>query len=454
MRSRAGSSTTCATKASISSASADTAATAPRHGGSARAILDWFADRRIRARLTAATGGRSDVLDRLWSNYQANAFSGSTHSNALSHNSNFGRALESLDAAGPLAGTPTPAAPAGASTPPAPATQTLSRSPAAGSRRRLQRQALDETGATRLTTADGEYLRFGRVRHHSNATNRPQFIHPQSAMVRYTGEGSTGHGVAQGELIHPALQDPLNRLMTALRAEGQRLNDESMKQAVVASAFRPPEVSEGNAYLRALRKTIRLNPTELPNPFPTALEATARSELGPTGSAAHNRFRDALAASPGWTREQANFLIHETGRFKAPRGASTHHSGLVVDINFPYATNRRTVRWHGINRENNADAFRAGAGQWLNQHSTEFGFDTYSTEAEIWHMEWRDWRGTSADPAGPAAPATTMPAAPAAPASAAATASAAAPAPPASPAAPEPAHPIGPAHPQPVPAAP
>jgi hypothetical protein len=386
-------------------------------------ILDWFADRTIQRRLRDATDGRHEVLDRLWTNYQANAFSGSTHTNALSHNSNFGRALDSLDASGPLAGTP---APAGASSTVTPAQPSLARRV-----RRLQRQTLDETHSTRITTTQGDFLRFSRVRNHTNSTNRPQFIHPASAMVPYTGEGSTGHGVTTAELIHPVLQDPLNRLMTALHAEGQRLNDESMKQAVVASGFRPSARSEGDAYLRALRKTIRLNPTELPNAFPAALEDQARSELGPVGSAAHNRFRDALAASSPWTRAQADWLIRETGRFKAPRGASTHHSGLTVDINFPYATSRRNVNWHGINRENNANAFRAGAGQWLNQHSTEFGFDTYSTDAEIWHMEWRDWSGTAADPAAPA-PATSA-------------------APP-SPSAPEPAHAIGPAHPDPAPA--
>jgi hypothetical protein len=36
------------------------------------------------------------VLDQLWSNYQAQFFAGSTHMNALSHDSNFGRALAAL----------------------------------------------------------------------------------------------------------------------------------------------------------------------------------------------------------------------------------------------------------------------------------------------------------------------------------------------------------------------
>jgi hypothetical protein len=59
-----------------------------------RAILDWFI--RNEAKIKAATGGDQKVLDQLWSNYQAQFFVGSTHMNALSHDSNFGRALAAL----------------------------------------------------------------------------------------------------------------------------------------------------------------------------------------------------------------------------------------------------------------------------------------------------------------------------------------------------------------------
>jgi hypothetical protein len=59
-------------------------------------ILDWFADAGRQRRLQAATGGRADVLNQLWSNYQAQTFERSTHMNALSQNANFGRVLASL----------------------------------------------------------------------------------------------------------------------------------------------------------------------------------------------------------------------------------------------------------------------------------------------------------------------------------------------------------------------
>jgi hypothetical protein len=263
--------------------------------------------------------------------------------------------------------------------------------------RRLQRQHLDTTGAGRFNTPAGWFYRFDSGRHHTNSSHRPFVRHTRAELTTYTGAGNDG-----AQQIHPAVTTALDRLMTALLAEGTRLNDESMKNAVVASAWRPPEASEGAAYLRALRKTIRHHPHELPHEFPASLETMAQSELGAVGAPAYERFRQAVAAAPGWDRAQADFLLHETGRFKAPRGGSTHHSGVVVDIDFPYVTAEGHMQWHHENRERNADAFLSAAGQWLNDHSREFGFASYDTSAEIWHQEWLDWAGTAADPSAPA----------------------------------------------------
>ena len=268
----------------------------------------------------------------------------------------------------------------------------------AAGRRLLQRQPLDVTGADQIATDQGTFLRFPNRGHHTNQTDRPRFLRPRTDMQEYQGAGNNG-----SEVIHPAVATALDALMQALLDEGNRLGDESMRQAVVASAWRPSALSEGRAYLRSLRRTITNNPDELPNPFPDTLVDMAQSELGTVGSAAHNEFRAALARAPGWNQAQADFLIRETGRFKAPRGGSTHHSGVVVDINFPYATAGGRVQWHGMGRERNADAFRSAAGQWLAQHAPALGFDTYDTSAEIWHQEWRNWAGTAADPSAPAA---------------------------------------------------
>ena len=261
----------------------------------------------------------------------------------------------------------------------------------------LQRQPLDITKAKSVTTPGGVFLRFPAGKHHTNQTDRPRIMHPRSAMKKYTGAANNG-----SEVIHPAVATDLDRLMQAMRAEGTRLGDESLKQAVVASAWRPSEESEGVNYLSALRKTIRQNAAKLPNAFPESLVAMAKSELGTVGSAKHNEFRAALAAAPGWDQAQADFLIKKTSGYKAPRGGSTHHSGVVVDIDFPYVDKDGKVDTHAMHRERNADAFLSAAGQWLNQHAPGLGFDTYDTEKEIWHMEWRNWRGTAVDPSAPA----------------------------------------------------
>ncbi|HYP38746.1 MAG TPA: D-alanyl-D-alanine carboxypeptidase family protein, partial [Chloroflexia bacterium] len=266
---------------------------------------------------------------------------------------------------------------------------------------------LDTTGAEQFTTPSGKFYRFASVSSHKNSTSRPQFQHPATAMKAYSGAGSNG-----AALIHPAVSSALNTLMAALIAEGARLDDESMKQAVVDNGYRPSALSEGQAYLGALKKTIAQNPKifgELT--FPSSLESTATSELGFSGSSAHNAFRDEVARQPGWNANLAQQLVSITAGFKAPRGGSTHHSGLAVDINFPYAISDKSSKFHGIARENNANALRSAAGNWLNTFAPGFGFDSYDTGKEIWHMEWRDWSGTSADPKG----ATTPPPTPAAP---------------------------------------
>jgi hypothetical protein len=262
--------------------------------------------------------------------------------------------------------------------------------------RMIQRvHELDTNGATQYTTATGNFYRFSMPTARSNSSNRPHFINPASAMVTYTGTGNNG-----SVTIHPAVASALDTLMSALRTEGNRIDDESMKQAVVASGYRASAVGEGARYLRALRKTIRKNPSIFDSlTFPTSLEDMARSELGTSGSTQHRAFVDALAAEPGWNRTLAQRLVDITGRFKAPRGGSPHHSGLVVDIDFPYATSATDVERHGIDRNRNANARRAAAGVWLDSFSRDFDFDTYSTSAEIWHQEWLNWAGTTADPA-------------------------------------------------------
>lgn len=258
--------------------------------------------------------------------------------------------------------------------------------------------ALDVSSAVQFSTGQGNFYRFPASGTHSNYTDRPQFQHPQSSMITYSGAGNNGAAT-----IHPQVAPGLNRLMLGMRGEGNRINDESMKQAIIAVGYRGPTLHEGNLYLSSLRRTISLNAAIFGSlVFPTALEVMARSELGFSGSSTHRAFQAAVASQPGWNAALARQLVSITARFKAPRGGSTHHSGLVVDINFPYKKNNASsVAWHGVDRSRNADALRAAAGVWLSRNAMQYGFDSYDTAREIWHMEWRSWAGTTADPSTP-----------------------------------------------------
>ena len=96
---------------------------ARRTGTLRKAIAQWFQTQR--ARLRSATGGRHELLDQLWANYQAQVFPDSTHMNALATaRNNLGRALATLPGVGALSSTPAAAGgrqPAPAGIPPAPA---------------------------------------------------------------------------------------------------------------------------------------------------------------------------------------------------------------------------------------------------------------------------------------------------------------------------------------------
>ena len=255
--------------------------------------------------------------------------------------------------------------------------------------------SLPTTGVP-LATPKGRFLRFPAPAGHTNTTDRPQFLTDAARMRPYSGAG------AAGAQVHPAVNSALDALIAAMHTEGVTQDDESLKQASVSIGFRPSALSEGQLYLGALRKTITVNPTVFPGlTFPAALEAEAVSELGFTGSAKHNAFRDHLGAATGWTPALAQKLVSLTAQVKAPRGGSTHHSGVVLDISWPYATSATTVLSHDTKRERNADALRSAAGVWMNANAPTFGFDSYNTGVEIWHQEWRRWRGTAADPATP-----------------------------------------------------
>jgi len=253
-------------------------------------------------------------------------------------------------------------------------------------------------GAVRYTVTTGEnkgnYYQFPSGIIKKNRANRPLFENPRLAMTRYTGVGSDGE-----QLIHTAIAAPLNALMSALREVGSCIDDESMKQAYVASAYRPSSKREGERYLGALQITIKQNPGIFGGlKFPSRLENMAMSSLGTYGSQKHKEFVAALAKEPGWGQHLAQELADITENYKAPRGGSAHHSGLAVDINFPYPISAAQAEWHGIHRQNNQRALRSAAGVWLGKFASQFDFASYNTGKEIWHQEWLKWKDSSADP--------------------------------------------------------
>jgi hypothetical protein len=215
-----------------------------------------------------------------------------------------------------------------------------------------------------------------------NAGNRPLFVNRGTGLVRWSGVVMSGTSAPS-----------LIAMMQALHAEGDRLGDLSARYAQVVSGWRPNDVSEGQLYLDALRATISGGGYP---PFPPALEAVATSELGIVGSPAFRVFEDALAASPGWDAATAHRVVVATGEYKAPRGGSPHHSGLAVDIDWPVLADGRLV-YHHESRALQDAALHTVAGRWLYENAPRFGFDTYDTDAEIWHWEWRQCPGTAAD---------------------------------------------------------
>jgi hypothetical protein len=178
-------------------------------------------------------------------------------------------------------------------------------------------------------------------------------------------------------------------MMSALRRVGDRIDDWSMKSAVVHNGFRPDDASQGRNYLRIIKLTIREKPDifgELE--FPGTLEGEAQSVLGRPGDSRRAAFHQHLAAAPGWSAPLVARLFNIVDNVYAPRGANPHATGLVFDLDFTILVAGRE-RNLGADPALNDAALRSAAGLWLNRHSMMFGFDSYNTDKEIWHQEFR-----------------------------------------------------------------
>ena len=220
---------------------------------------------------------------------------------------------------------------------------------------------------------------------HANQNARPSTYADSNLLTTYNGKGSN----ASAKLI-PEVHDAANAMMTALIRYGEKINDWSMRNAVIQSGYRPDDASQGWNYLRIIKATIRAKPEIFGTlEFPSSLEAEAQSVLGRRGDPRRTAFQQHLAAAEGWNANLAGTLFRIVDGVYAPRGSNPHATGLVFDLDFPIfdGSHERNL---GADTNWNATALRSAAGMWLNTYSMQFGFDSYDTGKEIWHMEWRN----------------------------------------------------------------
>src|SRR5690348_6310794 len=239
--------------------------------------------------------------------------------------------------------------------------------------------------ATIKTLRTHQFYIFPKPLTHTNQRDRPPTYANPDLLTRYTGIGSNG----TAKLLPGDVQSAANAMMAALRRVGDRINDWSMKSAVIQSGFRPDDASQGANYLRIIRLTIEAKPEIFGDlEFPDNLEQEAQSVLGRPGDARRTAFHQHLAAAPGWNAALVSRLFNIVDNVYAPRGANPHATGLVFDLDFTILVGGRE-RNLGADPALNDDALRSAAGMWLNQYSMMFGFDSYDTGKEIWHQEFR-----------------------------------------------------------------
>jgi hypothetical protein len=248
--------------------------------------------------------------------------------------------------------------------------------------------------ATIKTVGTHQFYIFPKPPTHTNQRDRPPTYADPRLVIHYTGTGANG----SAKLLPGEVHSAAHAMMSALRRVGDRIDDWSMKNAVIQSGFRPDDAGQGANYLRIIKQTIREKPDifgELE--FPGTLETEAQSVLGRPGDATRAAFHQHLAAAPGWSAQLVARLFNIVDNVYAPRGANPHATGLVFDLDFTIlvAGRERTL---GADPALNDNALRSAAGMWLNQHSMMFGFDSYNTDKEIWHQEFRSPKAGAGSP--------------------------------------------------------
>jgi hypothetical protein len=228
------------------------------------------------------------------------------------------------------------------------------------------------------------YVFFPAPSPHKNQENRPTQYANEKELKIYKGKGSNG----TAKLLPEVLTDA-NSLMSALLDYGAAINDWSMRSAVIQNGYRPDDASQGRNYLRIINKTIADNPKIFGSAkFPDSLNEAAQGVLGRRGDPRRTAFQKKVGEAPGWTPALAHQLFQIVDRYYAPRGSNPHATGLVFDLDFSVYYNGGEVQL-GANPKYNNAALQSAAGMWINKYAPQFGFDSYDTGAEIWHLEYR-----------------------------------------------------------------
>jgi hypothetical protein len=228
------------------------------------------------------------------------------------------------------------------------------------------------------------YVFFPKPATHTNQVNRPTEYADAKVVTTYTGTGSNGNAK-----LHPDVQTAANLLLSALVEYGEEIDDWSMRSAVIQSGYRPDDESQGSTYLRIIKQTISGNPKIFGTlEFPATLNQEAQGVLGRRGDSRRTAFQQRVANSPGWNATLARQLFDIVDNLYAPRGSNPHATGFVFDLDFTIYLNGAEVQL-GAKPSYNSAALQSAAGMWLNQYSMQFGFDSYDTDKEIWHMEYR-----------------------------------------------------------------
>jgi hypothetical protein len=231
-----------------------------------------------------------------------------------------------------------------------------------------------------------QYYVFPRKPHtHANQVNRPRKYADPKKLVTYKGAGSNGKA-----MLLPDIVNNVNAFMTALLDYGKQINDWSMLSTVVQVGFYADDPNQGEKYANIIKQTVKKDPKLAGLTFPDELVKEAQSVLGPPGDPRRAKLHTDLAKSPGWNAELVKQLFYYVDNSFAPRGSNPHATGLVFDLDFSISLSKGGEHNVGINRDLNDAALLSAAGMWINQYSMQFHFDSYNTDAEIWHMEWRN----------------------------------------------------------------